>query len=185
MKKIISLITVLCFLLSNVSFALSPPVVFGPLGDETDEQKLLVLAKACLMAELSEIDDARDIDDETDIEKIRAAVRKRDIFRKVLRPYTAEAHPDAPIKVTPYFNESNKIEQLTDHIFSVSVSIQKGDERIREYRLLFSTKRNGKPTFPVLCTVKELDKDLLDKIREHDTLPRRTEADEIAMANYD
>jgi hypothetical protein len=187
MKKIISLVIILCFLLSNFSFALSPPVVSGELGDETDEQKLLVQAKACFKAELAVIDKFRDIDNETDVKEIIKAFGKKEIFQKTTTRVVKQAHPKAPrISVTAYFNETTKpVEGLADHIFSVPVSIQKGSKRIRNYRLLFSTRRNGRKTFPILYTEKELTKDLLKKIRQYDILPQRTEADKIAMANYE
>ena len=63
--------------------------------------------------------------------------------------------------------------------------IEKDGEKIKDYRLLFSTKKNGQPTFPVLCREDELNVDLLAKIQEYDTLPQRAESDEVAMKDYE
>lgn len=193
-RRIISLVVLVTFLFSNVSFAsdlyrgnppqgninLAPPLLCGPLGDE--DHKLLKLAEIGLELDLLEIDKFVDIDKATDKAILEDAFKKSARLKED-RKYKEDTIY-SPAEVTTYFTQ---LEHIGGNIFAIPVSVEKrysATRKVRkDYRLLFSTIRRDGGFPSVICTKEDLDT-LRSKIRELNQLPQLTKEDAMAMARY-
>lgn len=192
MRKIISLLTLSCFLVSNISYSevanttahyrtytdLAPSLVFNAIGEDDAGRRYLALAEMGLQRDLEELDRVEDIDDVTDLEVLRKAVEKRE--RLARNKITFREHEDKEIKVTTCFNEVESIEQIAPHIFSIPVYVEEAGTR-KDFRLLFSTRRDRNKGFPtILCAQPELD-GVRERIRSLDVMPGRPGSDREAI----
>lgn len=193
-RRAISLVVLITFLFSNISYAsdlyqskssqgninLAPPLLFGPLGEE--DHKLLAIAQIGLELDLRKMDEMVDIDKATDTNTILTAFRKNNNLNQD-REYSANTI-HSPAKVTTYFTQ---LEQISAHIFVVPISVEKknpGNNVVRkDYRLLFSTLRRDGGFPSAQCTKDELDA-LKGDIRDRDALPKRVERDAEAIRRY-
>jgi len=175
MKKVFSLITLLCFLTSNVSFALSPPMISGDLGEGTHQNKFLTLAKMGLKYELKELHNLKKlsgVDNEKDIKRI---FEKHERFGKnkdlEYSEYT-EHTAFTPAKITTSF--FRMVEHIGGNLFRVPVAVEKNGVR-EDYQLLFSTIDYEEGGFPVFFCTKEQFKKLENSMKAHNRLPYREE----------
>ncbi|MBN1353527.1 MAG: hypothetical protein JW994_02515, partial [Candidatus Omnitrophica bacterium] len=161
MKKILSVVTVLCFLVSNIGFAsdtyimrgargninLAAPLLLDDMGADSKTQKQRAVAEVGLELELKGMQDA--IAGQTDAKAIQRAFDK---FRK-----SYEQGAPANKVVVTYVNQ---IEQLGENIFSIAARVTQGTSESKGYILLFSTQLNPETgMFPVrACTLDEKNK---------------------------
>lgn len=174
MRKIISLIIGFCFLVNNVSFALSPPMVSGGLGEHTTHNKNIVLATAGLAYELEELNKLEEIVGETNKEKIKEIFEKKKLFQtQRKKPLEKKSVFDPAEVTTPYINMLGKV---GENIFNVPVSVKKGGKR-EDYQLLFSTIKDDEQGFPIFFLPNAEFKKLKDSVSAHNKLPYMEEED--------
>jgi len=170
MRRVISLVIGFCFLVNNVSFALSPPMVSGGLREHTVHDKNIVLAEAGLAYELGELNKLEEIVGETDKEKIKKIFEKKKLFQaREIQEKDARQEKTVfdPAEVTPYIN---MLDHVGGNIFNVPVSVDKGGAR-EDYQLLFSTIKDGDHGFPIFFLTDEQFKKVKDSVSIHNTLP--------------
>ncbi|NQT22490.1 MAG: hypothetical protein HQ579_03520 [Candidatus Omnitrophica bacterium] len=199
MKKLISIILTITFLISNVSFAsdialscnakgntnLAANLAFD-IGIAPTHQKPIAVAKMALMSDLEEIDELRDIDGTTDYEVIRNAFKTRERLkgRQVHEEKTNEEHKPAVIAAS-YLNDIKPLSQKRpSHIFKVPVSVEKAGIGYN-LLLLFSTVRNKDGKFPIaFCTEEQLTDEIVDKIIDFDKLPQLSQEDNHTIEKF-
>jgi len=176
MKKVVIALSICCFMINNVTFALAPSLMLGELGRDTYHHKYLALAKIGLQRDLKVLDGLTNIDNSESIQEIREAFHR---FEE--QNYVEKTNPEHnPASITSYFN---MVEHVGGHVFMVPISVEKKGVR-EDYRLLFSTIRDKDQGFPtVLCTEKELAK-YRSLMAFRDRLPIRSKVDEVAISRY-
>ena len=200
LKKIISLCIIICYLLNNIAGAtgvyngrllrgkacLSPPLLCGPLGENTRHHKFLAQAKIGLQMKLKVIDNLTDIDGVTDIEDIKYAFAR---YRKQQEFTFLENADIDPAYVSVYDVEafehrSEKVRQLGDNVFAIHVSVETSKER-KFYRLLFSTIRDHNQIFPVVfIPEEELNVRIIEGIKAENVIPRLRVEDIEVIDDY-
>ncbi|NQT23661.1 MAG: hypothetical protein HQ579_09535 [Candidatus Omnitrophica bacterium] len=211
-SKIIAIVTVLCFLASNVSFALdarqitassgginlATPVVLDDIAEGTPHDKKMALGTMKLQMYLQLMDDRYgDLEAlpyyvlERLTEGFKQEAKKRDAIGDAI-PLTQfwQIHEKEdtiydPASITLFHNE---IKHLGGHIFSIPVCVNKRSAR-HDYTLIFSTVKNSENIYPIFpcMTIEEFRarKDDIMARAKLDLLPKRkTTANERARERY-
>lgn len=184
MKRVISTILTITFLVSNVSFAaeirpsagnanLAPAVISSPLGDENHKNATIaeIILEGILKKTLDGVPDDQ--------------LNDPAFIKKALRRYTDTLHSE-DTKYDPAMVYFNQLEQIAPNIYKVPCSVSKVrslfDRKRWDGLLLFSTKKDGK-FYPVTpCTAEELE-----EVKHHiaaNILPVRNERDREIMEEY-
>jgi len=171
MRKVLSLIIGFCFLVNNVSFALSPPMVSGDLGEHTIQNKDIAFIQSKLAYALGELDKLEKIAGETDAKKIKDIFEKHEYFKK--NHSYKEGTVFNPAKITPYFN---MLKSVGGNIFRIPMQVYRNGVR-KDYQLLFSTIKGDAKCFPTyFLTDEDFDK-LKNSVSAHNKLPYMKEDD--------
>jgi|GEM_PF-1416988 len=183
MRKLASLVIGACFLLNNVSFALSPPLIFGDFAEDNHEYKFYIIAKVGLQDYLKSVDKFTRIANSRDEKLIKKAFGKHDRFSKN-ETYFAETTIYDPATIHIGSEEISQVGEKSP-IFMIPVFVEKNSQR-EDYRLLFSTIKdtnNGYPT--ALCTLKEFN-EIEDQVKTRKVLPQRNvkSAEKLAEIKY-
>lgn len=191
MKKIISAITVLCFLLSNVSFANTNLATPSSLDDIAAYHKYRVLAEMGFQLFLQRTAEAHPdlfTSNPVDLNELK------DIFRKVQGRdkyiYTEETHRH-PAGVIPCFDEMDYVSVDNRHIIRIPIIVRNLEGKRQDYQILFSTIKGvpGAATmFPVRAyTNKELKsekEEIIKRTKQNELLPLTPE-ETRAIENYE
>jgi len=170
MRKIFSLVICTCFLINDVSFALSPPIISGNFAEDTHEYKFFILAEIGLQNYLKSVDKLTNIDGARDKVLIKKAFRKRARFKKN-KLFRAERTIFKPTEITTCSEELDQIGEGSP-IFMVPVFVEKNGIR-EDYRLLFSTDKDGNNGYPTaLCTLEEFNS-IENEVKARKILPQR------------
>lgn len=151
MKRIISLITLITFLLTNVSFAqesannylhLAPPLTLDDITDGTPHNKNMALAMMKLQMYLQKLDGLNatqgGLAGMASIEDIKAALKKLDYIKEKEEAEFRDKHD----KIELFFNDVDSIAEGFP-IFSITASVTRHGPT-SNYRLVFCTKKDGK-----------------------------------------